>query len=71
MRCPQCDGRTEVIDTVASGPRGEFRRRRRCVDKACGHRFSTLEVPIEGHTPLNPLEIGKEPRRRSPKGTAP
>jgi len=36
MRCPKCDGATQVVDR-----RGQ-RRRREC--KACGHRFSTMEI---------------------------
>lgn len=57
MRCEKCDSKTRVLESLPTGPRGEIRRRRQCMSKACGHRFSTLEIPIRGHTPLNPLEI--------------
>jgi transcriptional regulator NrdR family protein len=62
MRCPDCNSKTRVLESLAAGPRGEVRRRRACVAKECGKRFSTLEVPITGHTPTNPLEIAKQPR---------
>jgi transcriptional regulator NrdR family protein len=61
MRCPVCDSKTRVIESEPSGPRGEVRRRRACMNQPCGHRFSTLEILIKGHTPINPLEISKEP----------
>lgn len=51
FRCVSCGSlRTEVIDNQASGA---FRRRRRreCV---CGHRFSTVELPMDEFTLLNP-----------------
>jgi transcriptional regulator NrdR family protein len=63
MRCPKCDEKTRVIESLPTGPRGEVRRRRVCTDDTCGERFSTLEILIRGHTPINPLEITKEPRK--------
>ena len=42
MKCPQCGGKTAVINTR---DKGDFYRRRKCLD--CGHRFSTHEVRIE------------------------
>lgn len=60
MRCEKCDSKTRVIESLPTGPRGEIRRRRQCMSETCGHRFSTLEILIRGHTPINPLEIGRE-----------
>lgn len=51
FRCVSCGSlKTEVIDNQASGA---FRRRRRrkCV---CGHRFSTIELPVDEFALLNP-----------------
>lgn len=41
MNCPTCGGATCVIDTRAS--KEEVRRRRKCLKKRCGHRFTTYE----------------------------
>lgn len=44
MICPDCKGRTEVLEVMQ---RGQItRRRRRCLE--AGHRFSTMES-IVGH----------------------
>lgn len=39
MLCPECDGKTKVINTRH---RGKLFRRRECVE--CGYRFNTYEV---------------------------
>ncbi len=50
FRCVSCGSlKTEVIDNQSSGA---FRRRRRrkCT---CGHRFSTIELPLDELSLLN------------------
>ena len=41
--CPECKADSEVSET-RERPYG-IRRRRKC--KACGHRWSTVEIPVE------------------------
>lgn len=41
--CPKCGARTEVVDARIYDR--YMRRRRKCT---CGHRFSTIEIPIKG-----------------------
>ena len=41
MRCEQCGGHTEVLQTTQKGQATS--RRRNCL--ACGHRFTTRELP--------------------------
>ena len=41
MRCEQCGGHTEVLQTTQKGQ--ATNRRRNCL--ACGHRFTTRELP--------------------------
>lgn len=60
----ECGEKTYVIDTRSSYKR--LRRRRKC--KSCGHRFSTVEVPLEATEQLknvvehwtNEIEDGDE-----------
>lgn len=42
MKCPKCKDSTEVLETrtIASG----IRRRRRCINPHCEHRFTTTEA---------------------------
>lgn len=40
MKCFECDGRTEVLETIQR-PDNTTRRRRQCLD--CGTRFTTAE----------------------------
>lgn len=40
MKCPKCEGKTKVIDTV-HGSSNEVYRRRKCLE--CDHRFYTQE----------------------------
>jgi len=44
MRCPFCSAATEVIDSRLADELNHIRRRRKCVSKDCGIRFSTIEV---------------------------
>lgn len=48
MLCPKCNSETKVINSRVGGPNGEVRRRRECTNAACKHRFTTLEVLLEG-----------------------
>lgn len=41
LKCPECQGRTEVRDSRVSKDEDTIWRRRHCEN---GHRFSTLEV---------------------------
>lgn len=45
MTCPKCDGKTQVIDSRKISV-DTIHRRRRC--KACGYRFSTEEMEVDG-----------------------
>lgn len=51
MNCPTCQGPTSVRQTRQAD--ANVRRRRVCDNATCGHRFSTLEVPIEMIEGLN------------------
>lgn len=44
MICPICGCATTVIQTWENS-KGEYKRRRECLD--CGHRYTTVEAPIE------------------------
>lgn len=57
MKCPVCGGRLQVIDSR----KGEIEnntivRRRKCLDKKCEHRFSTIEIPKDMFDKLNPRD---------------
>lgn len=43
MYCPECKGRTKVIDSRSVPDKNAVRRRRRCLDPGCGLRFTTYE----------------------------
>lgn len=43
-RCPKCGSVCSVKDSRPT-PTGTVRRRRRCANPECEHRFSTEEVP--------------------------
>jgi transcriptional regulator NrdR family protein len=45
VRCPKCQHKTDVLETIPGA--GRTRRRRRCLNDACGHRFTTLEARQE------------------------
>lgn len=45
MRCPTCGADSGVIDSRKINGNRTERRRRKC--KACGQRFTTIEVPVE------------------------
>lgn len=42
MPCPQCKGKTGVIDTSYTETKGRTRRRRCCT--SCSHKFTTYEM---------------------------
>lgn len=48
--CAECGGQTSVIDTRPSYRR--LRRRRKCPN---GHRFSTVEIPMDARQQLKDL----------------
>lgn len=46
MQCPECNSYDiTCIDTRAGKKANEIRRRRKCT--ACGHRWTTAEIPME------------------------
>lgn len=45
MKCPECGKKSEVIDTRLASY--GVRRRHKC--KACGHKFTTVEIPISDY----------------------
>lgn len=53
MRCPKCDGDTQVLETR------QTRRRRQCL--VCGHRFSTFEV-LSDNLPEYVTQRDKKPK---------
>lgn len=42
VNCLLCDSKTEVVDSRYR--QIGIRRRRRCKNKTCGHKFSTFEI---------------------------
>jgi transcriptional repressor NrdR len=62
MRCPTCQGRTEVYDTRLNRE-GLVRRRRSC--PGCAARFATIEI-LNLEQPLGKRE-SPEPREPRPK----
>lgn len=48
--CPECSGPTSVIETRLSNIR--LKRRRVCLN---GHRFTTLEIPVDCQRKLKEL----------------
>ncbi|WP_445343888.1 NrdR family transcriptional regulator [Caballeronia fortuita] len=42
MLCPKCGIKTRVLDSRDYGQR----RRRQCMNSACGHRFATTEIVV-------------------------
>lgn len=45
MKCPKCDGKTKVTDTVPNEAEHEIYRRRLCLE--CGHKFYSVEFETE------------------------
>jgi transcriptional repressor NrdR len=56
--CPNCKGKTDVIDSRIN-PKKQIRRRRKCMK--CGYRFSTIEIVKEKskEIKLKPKEVKK------------
>jgi transcriptional regulator NrdR family protein len=46
MRCPKCREKSEVLETETREGR-PTRRRRRCLNPHCQHRFTTAEEALE------------------------
>lgn len=45
MKCPKCDGKARVIDTIPNEQDHETYRRRVCLE--CGHKFYSVEFETE------------------------
>lgn len=58
MICPICGCATTVIQTWENS-KGEYKRRRECLD--CGHRYTTVEAPIEKPKEEMNLNEDREP----------
>ena len=43
--CPECRGASQVIDSRPTMGGSAIRRRRKCLNAACAHRFTTYETP--------------------------
>ena len=48
LACPRCQSATAVLETRETGD--NVRRRRRCVNDACGAKITTFEVIVPDHT---------------------
>lgn len=57
MKCPKCNGKTQVVNSRPAGAVGVYRRRS-CYD--CGSRFSTCE---EAASNARPEEFAREAER--------
>jgi hypothetical protein len=56
LRCRRCAGRTKVIDAQLLAHPLAYRRRRVCLDAACGGRDSTYELAVERYRELASAE---------------
>lgn len=62
MQCPKCDATTSVVD---SRPQiSAIKRRRRCDDKLCGHRFNTQEIILHDLPKTTPTPKPKPKKRK-------
>lgn len=50
MICPLCGGQTAVVDSRPS--EDDITRRREC--RACGHRFTTIEIDLDLYERITP-----------------
>jgi hypothetical protein len=55
FKCPQCQGVVRCFDS-RPGPNNSIRRRRVCLSRDCGYRFTTYEAVIED-LPLSPVAM--------------
>jgi transcriptional regulator NrdR family protein len=56
LHCPNCNLTNVLVKDSRISEDGTTRRRRRvCAD--CGHRYSTMEVPLEMFDGISPIEI--------------
>lgn len=66
MRCTKCGYRTEVLETINKGD--YTRRRRRCLNHECQHRFTTTEVAAERAEQLAEHEVMERLQRKHDPG---
>lgn len=59
MKCPKCKHKSEVLETIADGPR--TKRRRRCLAPACQYRFVSFETPEGIASPTSSTETTSLP----------
>lgn len=45
MKCPKCNGKCRVTDTVQDRENNETLRERKCTE--CGHKFYTAETEVQ------------------------
>lgn len=63
MKCPQCAGKTRVLDTRLRECDNSPRRRHQC--KCCGHRFSTIEMIVDAPRVARKDPLGIEGREKA------
>lgn len=61
MTCPNCYGKTKVIDSTTD--EDSTTRRRECL--TCGCRFSTVEIDKDLYEKMVRREVSKNEQRRS------
>lgn len=47
MNCPKCNSDAKAINTCFNADENETYRRRVCTNEQCGHKFCTVEFPVE------------------------
>ena len=61
MRCPRCGDKSEVLETIPLGVVNK--RRRRCLNPHCQHRFQSQEVNAQAVVDVQDGELVKRLRR--------
>lgn len=58
MRCPAC--KTTLTRVIRTEPgEGGTRRRRKCLDPECGHRWTTIEASVEQRVEIEARELSR------------